>query len=676
MADIQTNILEKYDIDIDKVNLFKLYKIENADISKEELDNKIEACLKRWQQSVNGPNERLAQRDKVHLDNASKYESILRNDKLRNQLYAYYHKAGDSAADISFAKEYFGLLHTTKKIRKKDVDFFFEYFAEERKNKKAIVEMLSKEFKVLGLNNKENNEKADDKDKEVEGKKDDGSIFVMNLFQEATLLKLCKCQEFFEAASKSDLIYQKFPAVQKTMFELLELEKTKQKDELAQKVAIWRKQAFDYRQEKGNEFIPIVDLFNTLTDVLEYRDVIDNFEEFKLLIKFPKLTPYMYRLDDVKKDTMNELLEIAKRYYRFRDMSDFILNYFLLMHDNFNIGTSAVKGMIKDAKKKETVNKVWNAIDKKLAVKKDRVPVAAAVMQFVILWPLYLFWFLSKMIQLIFVVLKKLTVPMFIVSFIGMVVFMAIFTNDQGLYVFRHIVNKNEWYTYLGSVNDMQVTNGFLALILTFKQLIWGLAWTGIPSFLVFYFLKFVSEEINKGYDWKGLDRTMQAVMDIIRDRTKSQYEKFKRRYYFKRLLPMASTLVCTLILGVICMLIPKGLAFLSEKTGYFYTAEKEEVPQEVESILQQEIPMEEEPMQTQECMDGDIFRVTANAANIREGASTEYAVITTVSEGEILNGTGNLQVTDAGTIWYEVFLDEAKQQRGWASQKVVEFVE
>ena len=143
MSDIYDNILSKYGVDIDKVNILKLYKIDNAKISSEELEEKIKITKDKWTKSINGANEKFAKRDKEHLDNSIKYERILRNDKLRKELYKYYNSnnsskpTGESGVkgDISFAKQYFGVISKTKKIKQREVDFFFAYYQEERKNK-------------------------------------------------------------------------------------------------------------------------------------------------------------------------------------------------------------------------------------------------------------------------------------------------------------------------------------------------------------------------------------------------------------------------------------------------------------------------------------------------------------------------------------------------------------
>ncbi len=124
MADIQSKILNKYKIDIAQENIFKLYKIDSADISSQDLERKIQETRKRWTTSINGANEKNAERDRARLEKADKYEAILKDDKLRKEVFHFYNKpAGSSAGEgtgsvdgaTGFAKEYFELVATTKK---------------------------------------------------------------------------------------------------------------------------------------------------------------------------------------------------------------------------------------------------------------------------------------------------------------------------------------------------------------------------------------------------------------------------------------------------------------------------------------------------------------------------------------------------------------------------------
>ena len=64
MADIHEIILSKYEIDITKENIIKLYKIDKPDLSEDELNSCINSTRKRWLQSINGANEKM-QRETV-----------------------------------------------------------------------------------------------------------------------------------------------------------------------------------------------------------------------------------------------------------------------------------------------------------------------------------------------------------------------------------------------------------------------------------------------------------------------------------------------------------------------------------------------------------------------------------------------------------------------------------
>ena len=99
MADIVDVLRSKYDIDIKKDNIIKLYKIDSADISPADLEAKIADRRKKWNQSVNGANEVFAARDKAYLEKADRFEAILRDANLRKQLFDY-HKGKKSADNV------------------------------------------------------------------------------------------------------------------------------------------------------------------------------------------------------------------------------------------------------------------------------------------------------------------------------------------------------------------------------------------------------------------------------------------------------------------------------------------------------------------------------------------------------------------------------------------------
>ncbi|MBD5528573.1 MAG: hypothetical protein HDR02_09230, partial [Lachnospiraceae bacterium] len=317
MADIQSEILKRYNIDIAQENIFKLYKIDSADISPQALESKIQETRKKWTASINGANEKNAERDRKRLEKADKYETILKDNKLRKEVFDFYNKPnsrdsggaapGDGSTD--FAREYFELVKTTKKIKKLDVDFFFKYYQSEKKNKKAILEMLSKEMKILGLGKEGKNADETDTSDEEGKKKDDTSQLVVHLFQEATILNIRKAIDFFEKASQSNELRQRYPALKSSFFEFLEIKDVKDAKQFTENMSAKSKEVYAVRQERGQEYVPLVDMFNTLKAIGDYQDVVDNFPEFKLLLKYPDLTPYMFAFVEMKPATIEGIVK-------------------------------------------------------------------------------------------------------------------------------------------------------------------------------------------------------------------------------------------------------------------------------------------------------------------------------------------------------------------------------
>ncbi len=671
MADIHSKILSKYGVDIEKVNLFKLYKLENAELSKEELEQKIAECRKKWTQSINGANERLAQRDRVHLEKADSYEAILKDSKLRKELYAYYNRSEASGGEaVEFARGYFSMLATTKKIRQADVAFFFEYFAEERKNKKAVREMLSKEFKVVLLEKgKDDTEEAEP---EVEGKKkEDASPLIVNLFQKATILKLNKCEKFFQKAKESETLCQKYPALTESLYRLLELDKTESLAKMSEQVMKRRDEVFNQRQEKGQEYAPLVDLFNTLADIMDYRDVVDNFTEFKLLIQYPKLTPYMYGFDDMKQSTLNGIFEVAKGEYFFRDVNDFLLNYFIPVHDNFNVHDNAIRGIIKKAQKKANANKILNEIDKRLGWKKQRgIPIGVRIVHGLVYWPIYLFYLIFEIFKVVFTVLEHAAIPVFGVCLIGFNLLFPKLWDIDNLLVLGRIFSKEKWYFFLERFLGAEIINGFAAFMMSLFAILLLLMIYLIPSFFISMFLYETTDKMSEKMDWIGLERTFQNIFRILREKTEGQYRSQKKSFYKHKAPKIITNLICLAVLaGAVCLL-PIGFHKLGEVTGYGQQAENEDLPEVSEDDAKKET---EAPAVEEAAPEPIYYVVIESQINIRSGAGTEYNIVSAAYQGDVFAGTGNEEEASNGRIWYEIYLDGSMTETGWASSKVIE---
>ncbi len=678
MADLQEIILSRYGIDIAQENIFKLYKIDKPDITSQELDLKIQDTRKRWNQSINGANEKNAIRDKERMDKADHYEAILRDDRLRKELFAYYNgtgakggKEGGSGGTVDFAREYFKLLETSKKIRQDDVKFFFEYYQAERKNKKAILEMLEKEFKVkkLGKDEKYADEEAE---KEVEGKtKDEASSLIVNLFQEATIMKLQKCFAFYEKAVASNDVCQKFPTLKAGMLEFLKIDDAKDCKSYAGEIAVMQKDAYAVRQERGNEYIPLVDLLNTMHTLLSYRDVVDNFEEFKLLVHYPNLTPYMYSFTEMKPDTLKGIIKVANREYVFRDDADFIVNYYNPVHDNFGITNNGIRSIIKKAEKKAKANKVLDKIDEKIGRQQlSKLPFVANLLHGMAYWPIFLIFIVLEIFKVFFEILNKMFIPAAILFFVGLNWMLPKMTEMDNMLALLKIFNKKEWQEYVQIFTGYEATSDFHFVIMTIATVIVILLVYVVPTIFVYLFTKQVTGRLCKEIDWKGYERTFQNILKNLHDTTEKQFAEKKNAFVKKHVGMSITNLIGVALIVLVIIFAPKGFQWFSETTGYFQPSE------EVSEISTSEETVSEEPSEEVVEEPEILMVITASSANIRAGVGTSYAVVATGVQGETFVATGNQETTSSGNVWYEIYLDEEKTKTGWASQKVIELQE
>lgn len=664
MADTQNKILEKYGVDITQDNILKLYKVESAGITSDELEEKISACRKRWNQSINGANEKNAERDRARLEKADKFEAILRDKKLRKELIQYYSKSdgkpqgqgAGSPGNINFAKEYFCLIATTKKIKPSDVKFFFDYYQDERKNKKAILDMLSKDYKVIILGKDAG---TDDKEIDLEGKKKKSGPMIVNLFQEATILKIKKCVSFYETACSSNELCQRYPSLRDGLFDFLELKNIETVEQFAERVQTRGKEVFADRQERGTEYVPLVDLFNTLQSMSEYQDVVDNFSKFKILLKYPNLTPYMYSFVEMKPKTLKGILDVANRDYVFRDDVDFILNYYTPIHDNFGISDSGISALIKKAEKKATSNKLMNDIDEKLGRKKKRkISIGAEIIHWLVYWPIVAIYFIFEVFKAIFTEIHRLAIPASAVVFIGTNWLMPKLLGVDNLLIIRKVFVRAEWYAFLDEFLGETIGNGFEAIVLSLIAIVFMLAAYSLPAVVVWFFISGTADDLNKRFDWVGIERTFQNIFQNVRKKTEDEYVSQKKLYVKNRIPKILINFVSVAMLAAIIYYVPVGLLVLSEKTGY---GQKDEIS---EKYYHDDNEDEED--------EKDEMVITVDSANIRTGAGKDYDVITVASKGDVFIATGNKEKDDSDKVWYEIFLDNKQKETGWASKKVI----
>ena len=569
MADIHNKILDKYGIDINEYNLLKLYKITDASISDAELENKLSTVRGNWIRSVeNGTNEKFIERDKKYLEKADSFEKILRDRKALTELFEYYEKRAGSGDTENFAYDYFKIVSTTKKIKKKDIDFFFEYFPDEKKNKQSIMKMLSKEFKVLGLGTEKEGKDEKEKAEEEEGNKKGDGPLIVNLFERPTVLKIRKAIAFYDLSSKSEVVKNKYPNISAGLYDFLELKDETDLKSFSSYLADKREQAFARRQEFEG-FTDLVDFYNTMCDVVQYRDVVDNFTEFKLLIKYPKLTPYMYEFDEMKQETLKGFYAIANTEYGFRDTTDFILSYYDIVSDNFNIQNQGIKGIIRKAQRSATRNKLHNLIDEKLGIqKKAKVPFVVNLIHILTYWPIFVFYLLFETLKVIASEVWKLS---FVVAAFMLVASNYLFPGLFGVQSLPSLVRlmiNHRWREFLsycfeggaGSNLEMLVMSAIVIL----SYLLIYLAPTVLGGSLVYNFGK----TLMKKYDWIGLERTFGAIFAEMKNRMIEQHKQYKTKGFVLKNLPgIVVNLVCgivvILLLRYVILFIPRALLWL-----------------------------------------------------------------------------------------------------------------
>lgn len=679
MADIQSEILSKYGIDIAQEDIFKLYKMDGSHISPQDLEEKIQGARKRWNTSVNGANEKNAERDRVRLEKADRYEKILKDARLRKEVFNFCNQpsGGNAGSRVNpgedsteFAKEYFELIATTKKIKKSDVDFFFKYYQAERKNKKAILEMLSKEMKINGLGKEE--KYADAKD-EADGegkKKNDSSPLIVNLFQEATVLKIRRAIEKYEEAVQNNELCQRYPKLQEGLFEYLEIKDVASADQFTEIMSLKGKEVYAVRQERGAEYVPLVDLFNLFQNIGDYQDVADNITEFKLLLKYPNLTPYMFSFVEMKPATMKKIVNMANRDYSFRDDADFILNYYKQLHDNFGISDSGISSLLKKAEKKARQNKVLNDIDKKLGRNKNRqrLPIGAEIIHWLTYWPIFAVYFVFEAAKVIFTKLHKLSVPIFIMIFL-LESWLLPELGMQNLLILRKIFYKNQWLDYLNDFLGKYAANGLEAAVLSLIVIIILLAVYLLPGLLVSLFIAEFADDFNKRFDWVGLERTFRQMFLVLKKKTEDRYQEQRKLFVRSKIPKIIINIVCMAVLIAAVYFTPSGLRTLSVGTGYGLKSSKEDI---ISNTDNSSAPTDVPDSSTALAVTAIV--ITVSSANIRSGPGIDYEIVSTANQGDVFITTGNEESASNGRIWYEIYLDGEMSQTGWASEKVMEF--
>ncbi len=679
MADIREKILSKYGIDVAQENLFKLYKIDSPDISATDLEHKIQDTRKRWNISINGANEKNKARDKARLEKADEYEEILKNAKLRSELSAFYSKnkgAAGGAVVTEFAKSYFDIVGTTKKIKKEDVDFFIKFYPSEERNTKAICEMLGLKTKESGQ------EKAEDPAAEKAAEKNTSKRMIVNNFDQATVLNISKLARYLEELKQNDKVCREYPTIRNGLYEFLFFdERLKPKVEINNADALYTfvqeeaKKAYSVKQEKGEEYIKLTVIYNDLGKLCKCEDVKDNFDAFMLLLRYPNLTSYMYAFKEMKEKTLDLFVAVAKRDYGFMDRNDFILNYYLQTNDHFGIDNHSIKSILRKAATKTAQNKVLNAVRNKCGGARISISLGAEILYCLLYWPIFVSYFVFEIAKIIFTKLRYCAIPVFLLVFwIENTLFPQM--GIDSILILRKIAVRSEWLPYIDEImGDVKEENVFGIICLSLMVIVFWLAVYIIPALFAALVVTGFASDFNKRFDWIGIERTFKAVFARLKEKTKSQYRLSKKGFIKNKIGKILVNFACMAFLILLLLSLhhfaPIAFGKFSETTGYF---QKEAKVQEYVGYGAEGENLADESAFEDSKPTGDAMVITASSANVRSGPGKEYGIIQTVRQGTIFVSTGNQTATSNGTIWYEVYLDEGMTQTGWASQKVISF--
>ncbi|MCR5782456.1 MAG: hypothetical protein K6G90_06920 [Clostridia bacterium] len=551
MAEIVDLVRSKYDVDIKKTDLFKLYKIKSPDITDSELETLLADRRAKWEQSVeSGTNEKFVERDRAFLEKAPAFEAILRDPALRRKIYDFQYgkKGAQTDGEVSkFTKEFFACVTKTSKLNTKRVSFFFEYFPEEKKNKKSILEYLKTEYKFYGYSDKKSkkDEEAENAE-ETESAEDGGtarepSFFVENLFARKTLLSLRKSEIYYEKSRASDAVVKHYPALKDSMYAFLELDQFDDYEEFRTAVKTKRTAINATRQEFGAEFIPIVDFINSIDSVLGNNDIRNNFREFKLLTEYPALTPYMYVSAEISKNGLDALYQTAGNNYRFLNLNDFLLTYFIPIYDNFGLSVQSIRPILKDAGKNADKQKLLNAVENLFGFRKrKRINPKLRAVHYLTYWPIYIVYGVFRFFKLIFDNIKVVSIAV-AVAIIGYCLFLG---NNS---IFSYTYASGGGWLALVAPEGLPKNNLFYMIMRSIEFILSFIYEHGAAGVLSGIFLWNAVSILHKKLDIVGIERTVDKIIDTSKARTEEMYEDYGDELMKKRLPGIILNIVVTI---------------------------------------------------------------------------------------------------------------------------------
>lgn len=563
---IRKTILDKYQVDIDEIDLIKLYKIESADIAPDELEKKLTATRNRWKQSASGTNEKIAARDKARLAKADDYEAILRNKEYLRALLDYRNKKGGNGDEekCKFAKEFFtSLKGANKTISQKDFNFFMQYFREERKNEKAILEMLKKDFHAITLKAssfEEEEEKVDEKSP--------NASFAHSRFQKDTVCLVHKAELQYAELQKSSFLQAKYPKLSCFMYDFLNMDAMEAMD-FADRLDTALQEVFTTRQNDSlhsNEYIPLSEFYNSWKDLIKRPDVSGNFLAFKKIVQYSKLTPYLYLAENVSIPFLEMLVKKVKNEYDFAGLDNFLFVYFKPLADGRHYSFTMDK-KLETLLKKVKINPATAAQEEKrrsAAVKRRKmIPLQLQVLRFFATWPVLLVQGLFEAVRFAIVNVRQL-IWAYMIFF---TVIFAHFFNGVSIFegvmdLFMNFSNNVEDVVYAAAQTyNFGVISFVLGMLFMLVQFVFKFL---LAPALCTQFLYVMLQEMDRAIDLMGLHKTFQNIQQSIEQKLLYDYKKMGVALYKKLAAPIVWNLVTTVVVVLAILILISLISFLS----------------------------------------------------------------------------------------------------------------
>ena len=376
--------------------------------------------------------------------------------------------------------------------------------------------------------------------------------------------------EKYEEAKQDPELCLRYPKLGDSLYEYLEIDNVSDADQLKDLMATRGGEVFAVCRESGTDSDPVVELFRILQDISDHRDVVDNIPEVKLLLKYPALTPYMYSFVEMKPATVKGMVEVAGRYYAFEDEKDFIMHYYLPLRDNFGISDSGISGIIRKAEKEAEQNNELSDTDENPDSKeKQKISIGMEIIHWLVYWPVVAVYFVFEVAKAIVTELHRVALPVFVALFLINNWLFPSLLGVENLLVLRKVFFKEQWLSYLKDFPGVNIDNGVEVLLLSLITVLLLLTIYVLPALFAAEFIAEFADDLNKRFDWMGLERTFQQVFMSIRKKTEDQIA-VDESAFVKNMIPkiIVNILSLVILLAVIHFL-PVGIHALSEVTGY-----------------------------------------------------------------------------------------------------------